>query len=166
MTLNRVEALLTRAVAGVAIVGIAALVTMVVLTFLDVFGRTLLGRALTGTVESVTLLMGILVFCGLARTEQTDRHVVVDVLHNLFPKPVNRLVTVVNLVLAVFITAIMTWRLTLAAVTIFEEQETTMIWSLPYWPVAIVMVIGIVLFLAILVLKLIRSALDLRSRPD
>ena len=156
-TISRIESLLTRAVALLAMVGLAALVVMMALTFLDVTGRTLFGRALTGTVETITLLMGVVVFCGLAKTEISNRHVVVDVLHNLFPRPVNRFVTTLNLVLAVFITSVMTWRLTLAAITIFEEQETTMIWSLPYWPVAIVMVIGMVLFLAILILKLMQN---------
>jgi TRAP-type C4-dicarboxylate transport system permease small subunit len=137
---------------------------MMLLTFLDVTGRTLFGRALTGTVESVTLLMGVLVFSGLAYTEMSNKHVVVDVLQALFSRPIKRLSHVINLAIGVFITGIMTWRLGLSAISIFEEAETTMIWGLPYWPVAIVMVIGLTLFLVVLILKLAQSIQALAAR--
>ena len=148
---------LPRGVSGFSVLGVVALLLMMLLTFADVTGRTLFGRALTGTVETITLLMGVLVFCGLAKTELSNRHVVVDVLLNLVPKGTRRVATIVNLILAVFVTSVMTWRLTLTAISVFDEQETTMIWSLPYWPVAIIMVIGMVLFLMVLIVKLMRS---------
>ncbi|NKB63664.1 MAG: TRAP transporter small permease subunit [Gammaproteobacteria bacterium] len=161
--LNRIDTLVNRLISAFVVLGIVALIMMMGLTFLDVVGRTLFGRALTGTVESITLLMGILVFSGLAYTETLNKHVVVDVVQTLFSPPLKRFSQVLNLILGTFITAIMTWRLTLSAIVIFEDGETTMIWALPYWPVAIVMVIGLVLFLLVLLIKTIQSFVALAA---
>jgi TRAP-type C4-dicarboxylate transport system permease small subunit len=161
--LQNIENLLKRLVSALAILDVIALVAMMTLTFVDVTGRTLFGRALTGTVESVTLLMGVLVFSGLAYTEFKQKHVVVDVLQNLFSAPLKKFSSLLNLGIATFITAIMTWRLTASANSIFVEGETTMIWSLPYWPVAIIMVVGMSLFFLVLALKLLQSIHSLRS---
>ena len=164
--LARLDHYLEKIISVLTFIGIIALVIMMVLTFLDVTGRTLFGRALTGTVETTTLLMGILVFTGLARTEHTNRHVKVDVLHSLLPNTAGRITDVVNLAAAFFVCGVLTWRLTLSAINIFSEQETTMIWSLPYWPVAMVMVVGLMVFLVTLLMQLLISISHLVQNPS
>ena len=125
-------------------------------TFVDVIGRTTsIGRALVGTVEVVELLMGILVFSGLAYTEVNRRHITVETFQSLFPKPIKQLSVILNLILAVGITALLARQLIIKSLEIFEEQEYTQILEIPYWPVAMIMSIGIVLFLVVLLLRLI-----------
>lgn len=142
------------------LLGWLASITLVVImatTFVDVIGRTFFGRALVGTVESVELLMGILVFSGLALTEVNRRHIVVETFQALFPQPLKRLSVMINLVLAVIITALLARQLIIKTVEIFQEQEHTQILEIPYWPTSIIMSVGILLFLMVLLLRLIST---------
>ena len=135
----------------------ATLLVIMATTFTDVIGRTFFGRALVGTVETVELLMGVLVFSGLALTEIHRRHIAVETFQSLFPPAVKRLSVIVNLLLAVFITALLARQLIIKTIEIWQEQEHTQILELPYWPTAIIMSAGIVLFLLILLLRLIET---------
>ncbi|MBX2838155.1 MAG: TRAP transporter small permease [Gammaproteobacteria bacterium] len=140
--------------------GWLASVTLVIImttTFVDVIGRTFVGRSLVGTVESVELLMGILVFSGLALTEINRRHIVVETFQALFPRPLKRLSILVNLTLAVVLTALLASQLIIKAIEIFKEQEHTQILEIPYWPTAFIMSAGIVLFLIVLLLRLFEA---------
>jgi len=133
------------------------LIAIMATTFVDVIGRTFFGRSLVGTVESVELLMGILVFSGLALTEVNRRHIVVETFQALFPRPLKRLSVLINLTLAVLLTALLARQLIIKAVEIFTEQEHTQILEIPYWPTAFIMSAGIVLFLIVLLLRLVDS---------
>ena len=135
----------------------ATLIVIMATTFVDVIGRTFVGRSLVGTVESVELLMGILVFSGLALTEVNRRHIVVETFQALFPRPLKRLSILVNLVLAVVLTTLLTRQLIVKAIEIFKEQEHTQILEIPYWPTAFIMSAGIVLFLIVLLLRLVEA---------
>jgi len=135
-----------------------------VLTFVDVIGRTFFGRALVGTVESVELLMGVLVFSGLAITEIHRKHIVIETFQNLLPGGLHRVSRVINYLLAVAITALLTKQLLIKTWEIFEEQEYTQILHIPYWPTAIIMSIGMVLFLLTLILRLVEELLN--SSPE
>lgn len=145
--------------AAVALGWLASLTMLVIMatTFVDVIGRTFFGRALTGTVESIELLMGILVFSGLALTEINRRHISVETFQALFPHPLKKLSVIINLVLAVAITALLARQLIIKTVEIIHEREFTQILEIPYWPTAVVMSVGIVLFLLVLMLRFIES---------
>ncbi len=138
----------------------ATLVVIMATTFVDVIGRTFAGRSLVGTVESVELLMGILVFSGLALTEVNRRHIVVETFQTLFPRPLKRLSVLVNLTLAVVLTALLARQLIVKAIEIFEEQEHTQILEIPYWPTAFIMSAGIVLFLIVLLLRFVEAIVN------
>ena len=145
--------------AATALGWLASLTMLVIMatTFIDVVGRTFFGRALTGTVESVELLMGILVFSGLALTELNRRHIAVETFQALFPRPLKKLSVVINLLLAVAITGLLARQLIIKTVEILQEREFTQILEIPYWPTAIIMSIGIVLFLLVLILRLLET---------
>ncbi len=139
------------------------LVVIMATTFTDVIGRTFFGRALVGTVEVVELLMGVLVFSALALTEIHRRHIAVETFQSLFPQPVKRLSVIVNLILAVSITALLARQLIIKTVEILQEQEYTQILEIPYWPTAIVMSAGIVLLLLVLFLRLINALFNVND---
>ena len=146
-----------RAAAVLGWVASIALIAIMAMTFVDVIGRTFFGRALVGTVETVELLMGVLVFSGLAITEVRGKHIAVETFQGLFPEPVKRFSIVVNLLLAVCITALLARQLLIKTFEIFEEREYTQILEIPYWPTSIVMTAGIVLFLIALLMHLIEA---------
>lgn len=135
----------------------AVLLLIMTLTFVDVIGRTLFGRSLVGTVESVELLMGVLVFSGLALTEVNRRHVFVETFQQLFPPPLKRLSQTLNLLLALAVTGVLTWQLMLKTKELIGDQEHTQILAIPYWPGAVLMSIGMLLFLLVLLMRLIEE---------
>jgi TRAP-type transport system small permease protein len=62
-----------------------ALLAIMLLTFLDVSGRKLLGHSLTGSLELTELLMVVVIFGALPLVSQRGEHVVFDSLDALFP---------------------------------------------------------------------------------
>lgn len=155
--LTRVETWIRRAVLGLAWFAAFTLVAIMTMTFLDVVGRNFFGRSLIGTVETVSLMMGVMVFSGLAVTELHRQHIVVETFQGLFPKPLKRVSMIVNSVLAVGVAWLLLGQLFRKTVDVVSEQEFTMILKLPYWPAAILMLIGFALFFLLLVLRLIRE---------
>lgn len=135
----------------------ATLMLIMALTFVDVIGRTFFGRALVGTVESVELLMGILVFSGLALTELQRKHIVIETFQGLLSGPAHRFSSLINIVLAVAIAGLLTRQLFIKTIEILHEQEHTQILEIPYWPTAIVMTAGMILFLLVLLLRLVEE---------
>jgi len=133
----------------------ATLMLIMALTFVDVIGRNFFGRALIGTVESVELLMGILVFSGLALTELQRKHIVVETFQALLPLKLKHLSAVINLLLAVGIAGILMRQLIIKTAEIVHEQEHTQILEIPYWPAAVLMSAGMVLFVLVLLLRLL-----------
>jgi TRAP-type C4-dicarboxylate transport system permease small subunit len=109
--------------------------------------------------------MGVLVFSGLAVTELNRGHIVVETFQGLFPKPLRRTSMVVNSLLAVGVAGLLLNQLFAKTLDVLAEQEFTMILKLPYWPAAILMLIGFAVFFLLLVLRLIRDIIEPRGQP-
>lgn len=136
------------------------------MTFVDVIGRNFLGRSLIGTVETVSLMMGVLVFSGLAVTELNRSHIVVETFQGLFPRLLKRSSMIVNSLLAVGVAGLLLNQLFTKTVDVMAEQEFTMILKLPYWPAAILMLIGFAVFFELLVLRLIRDVIGPQDQTN
>ena len=143
----------------------AVLVAIMVVTFVDVIGRNFFGRSLRGTVEMVSLMMGVLVFSGLAVTEMTRSHITVETFQGLFPKSLKRVSMIVNSLLAVGVSWFLLNQLLTKTMDILAEREFTMILKLPYWPAALLMLIGFALFFLLLVLRLVRDVIGAKDHP-
>ena len=161
-----VEKIIRRASVGLAWFAAAVLVAIMTVTFVDVIGRNFFGRSLRGTVETVSLMMGVLVFSGLAVTEMRRGHIVVETFQGLFPKPVKRLSMIVNSVLAVCVAWLLLGQLFTKTMDVLDEGEFTMILKLPYWPAALLMLVGFALFFLLLVVRLIRDVVGAEDRGD
>ncbi|WP_299416159.1 TRAP transporter small permease [uncultured Sulfitobacter sp.] len=155
--LRSIEKLVRRAVLLLGWLAAVLLAAIMGLTFFDVIGRNFFGRSVLGTVETVSLMMGALVFCGLAITELHRRHIVVETFQGIFPKPVRRVSVIANSALAVGVSWLLLEQLFVKTVSVFTEGEFTMILKLPYWPASILMLVGLALFFVLLVLRLIRE---------
>lgn len=144
----------------------ALLLAIMALTFVDVIGRNFFGRSVLGTVETVSLMMGALVFSGLAITELNRRHIVVETFQGVFPKFLSRLSVIANSILAVGVSSLLLEQLFVKTLDVFREGEFTMILKLPYWPASLVMLIGFTLFVMLLILRLIREVLGHEGPMD
>jgi TRAP-type C4-dicarboxylate transport system permease small subunit len=157
--LAKLAAIIRQAAKLLAWFASATLLLIMALTFVDVAGRNFFGRALIGTVESVELLMGILVFSGLALTEVQRKHIVIETFQNLLPRGLKRVSVLINVLLAVGIAGLLMRQLIIKTIEIFEEQEHTQILEIPYWPAAIIMSVGMVLFVLVLLVRLVETCI-------
>ncbi|WP_293445651.1 TRAP transporter small permease [Planktotalea sp.] len=164
--LTFVEKLSRQAALGLAWFAALTLVAIMTMTFVDVIGRNFLGRSLIGTVETVSLMMGVLVFSGLAVTELNRSHIVVETFQGLFPRLLKRSSMIVNSLLAVGVAGLLLNQLFTKTVDVMAEQEFTMILKLPYWPAAILMLIGFAVFFVLLVLRLIRDVIGPQDQTN
>jgi TRAP-type C4-dicarboxylate transport system permease small subunit len=151
-----------RLVLILAWLGVLALVALVAITVTDVVGRSLFRHSLPGSAEAIAMLMGVAVFCGLGWSQLRHRHVVVDiVLHNL-PRAARRVLEMVSQAIAVAITGVLAWQMAVTVAEIWAKGETTMIWRLPFAPPAVLMLVGLVVFLMVLGVQLVGLLLGRR----
>lgn len=137
-----------------AVLHVLAGLTMVVLllwTVTDIIGRAFFNQPLRGTIELTELAVVILVYLGLARTEDRDAHITVDLLYGRLGVTAQLALRVFAGVVAVVVVTAMTWRLWVFAGQLDAGNYTTGTLRLPLYPVALLGVVGSAAFaLAIL----------------
>ena len=139
------------------------LTIMMFLTFFAVFGRSAFNAPIIGSVEILTLMMGLLICLGVGQTTITGRHIRVDVATQLLPvRP--RLVLDVSVQVLSFVTAaIICWRLWVQALEQTAELNVTQNLELPVWFVSLLMAIFSFSLVAGMLVQLIQSWQSMRS---
>lgn len=127
LLLRRADRLLG-AVAALALVGI------VLLTCIDVIGRYLLNRPLTGAFELSELAMGALVFASLPLVTLRRQQVTVDLLDWLVPAGWRVVQDAVASVVAALCTLVVAWRLWVKAQDMVQTGETSAELHIPVYP--------------------------------
>jgi TRAP-type transport system small permease protein len=123
-----------------AVLGIVTTVTlfaMMVLTFVDVFGRYLFNSPVYGGYEIVEIMMGVLIFSALPLLCAREGHVTIDILDGVTPRGaayVQRIV--VNLVSAVALAAV-AWQLYAKSFDLAKNNEVWMTLKIRHAPFAI-----------------------------
>lgn len=127
LALRRIEWLL----GGLAAI---ALVGMVLLTCVDVIGRYVLNRPLTGAFEMSEMAMGALVFASLPLVTLRRQQVTVDLFDGLLPAGWRAVQdAAANLVAAVCV-GVVSWRLWIKASEMLANGETTAVLKIPMYP--------------------------------
>ncbi|MFA9430248.1 TRAP transporter small permease [Egicoccus sp. AB-alg2] len=137
-----------------AVLHVAASATMLALlawTVTDIIGRAFLNRPLRGTVELTELAVVVLVYLGLARVENQDAHISVDLFYVRFGRRGQLVLRTIAGAFSLAVVAVMTWRLYVYAGSLSAGGYTTGILRVPLFPVAMLGVAGAAMFgLAIL----------------
>jgi len=141
--------------------GAAALAIMMLLTFLNVAGRKLLNNPIVGAVEMTELLMGLIVFLGIAYTTYSRSHVTVDIITSHLPDRARGVLALAALILSAGFVAFMSWRLWVVANETVSDNLRTQVWELPVYPAAYLMAAGSTLMVLILLVQTVQSALRL-----
>ena len=139
------------------------LTTMMFLTFFDVFGRSVFNAPIIGSVEILTLMMGLLIYLGIGQTTITGRHIRVDVVTRLLPVRVRLVLDVSVQVLSFITAAIICWRLWVQALEQAAELNITQNLELPVWFVSLLMAICSFSLVTGMLVQLIQSWQSLRS---
>src|SRR5690625_4847312 len=101
------------------------LLVLMVLTVVDVLGRSMFGQSVLGTVDISTLLLVAIAFLGLASAEIDGRHVSVTLLEGRFGFRTRMVFSGVRAVLLLGVGAVVVWGLGDVMLSAFERGETT-----------------------------------------
>jgi|SRR5690554_252136 len=113
------------------------LLFMMVITFSDVIGRSLLNQPVPGAFELTELLLLAVIFSGLPRACRTNSHINVTVLSGHFSSRINNwLVRVFALIGAVSLAAI-SWSMVNLGIEKIEFRDVTSFLGIPVGPVAL-----------------------------
>lgn len=141
------------------------LFSMMLLTFVDVFGRGLdkmsfglmRSRPVPGGFEVTEIMLAALIFLGLPLVTADDGHVTIDLLDNIWSETQRALQRVaVDLVTLVLI-AVAAWKLWQYAAKTYGYGDTTAILEIPYAPLVYLMAVMTTLTIAVMLLRLARS---------
>lgn len=155
-----------RLAAAIAAVAALVLLAMMVLTFVDVFGRYVLNRPVPGGFEVTQILLVLLIFAGLPLVTRREEHVQVTILSDMIPKAARRLhAAFINLVIATLL-VVVGWRLWHVADRALSFGDTTSYLRLPMAPIAYVAA-GLACLAALLaVINALGHLVGLARRPS
>ena len=141
----------------------AAMMSMMVITVLDVVGRYLFQRPLTGALEVTEILLVLTVFSGLALAALKRTHIEIDVLERWFPAALWRALGLGANALFGLCLGYAGYLMTLQAHRLGLDGETTMMLKVPLvfvgWAMAVLLFVCAALHLATTVSDLLgRSA--------
>jgi TRAP-type transport system small permease protein len=129
----------------------------------DIIGRSF-GNPFRGTVELTEIAVVMLVYLGLAHTEDADRHVTVDLLYIRMGRTGKLVLRMFGGVVALAVMGAMTWRLWVYAQSLDAGGYTTGILHVPLFPVAVVTVVGCAAFTLAILTKTVFAARALVGR--
>lgn len=145
--------------------GTAAVVLMMLHIGLDVAARAFLGRPTYGMVETVTNYYMIAVcFLPIAYVQVKGEHLTVETFTEPLPKPVIRWITVFGLLVAMLISALLTWYSGVSAIAQTRAGEYTDInvMDFPIWPARWLLVVG---YGAACVTLFLQMILEIAGKP-
>ncbi len=125
-------------------VGAALILTIMILTTVDVIGRYIIGSPLKGSVEISEILFLSAVYLGLSYTHLFREHVGVDLFISHLSKRTRLFLETFMLLLALFTYGVLAWRGAGAFWTSLETGEYR--WgliSIPLWPARLMIPLGV-----------------------
>jgi TRAP-type C4-dicarboxylate transport system permease small subunit len=155
MRLESLAAANGRVALWLARAGAVALTVIAAVTFGDVIGRYFFHASFPFTVELTQMAMALVVYFGVGLVTHENAHISADVVTLRLPVRLRAVLAVLTNLLALGFLAVMVWRLWAQAEFLFAKGDTTMVWTLPLWPIAVAVAAGSILFLTGVLLQLI-----------
>ena len=122
---------------------------MMMITAVDVIGRYVLNKPLTGGFEITEMLLAALIYCGLPLVSQRREHIVIDTFDPLMSARVKRALDVVAEIVCSLTLGGIGYLIFRRAARVAEYGDTTNVLKLPLAPVAYVM--GTMIIIACLI---------------
>lgn len=127
-------------------VGAAALFFMMLLTTVDVAGRYILNKPITGVFELTEYLVLILIFSFLAITQAQGGHVSVDLLLTRLPAKLRFAVNLINHLACLALMAVIFWMGFLNALESKAVGEVSPNLAIPKYPFVFFLALGCLIF--------------------
>jgi TRAP-type C4-dicarboxylate transport system permease small subunit len=125
------------------------LFVMMMITAVDVIGRYVLNKPLTGGFEITEMLLAALIYCGLPLVSQRREHIVIDTFDPLMSARVKRVLDVVAEIVCSLTLGGIGYLIFRRAARVAEYGDTTSVLKWPLAPVAYLM--GTMILIACLI---------------
>ena len=157
MNLKHIDKKLAWFSSTLSYVGAFSLFTMMCLTTVDVVGRYLFNRPITGVFELTEYLVLILIFSFIGYTQSQKGHVAVDILLPLLPQKLKKLTDVGNHLVCLVLMGLITWMGVEKALELKTVGEASPNLHIPAYPFVIYLVLGCF----VMCIELFRSIIQL-----
>ena len=123
-------------VAGIALVG------MLALTVADITGRSVFNNPVPGTVEVTAAVLVVIVFLGLARSEDLGDHITVDLLYVRVGDRSKKVLDYFADVMSVLVLGLMAYQLYRFGIRQADSGAVTPVLRWPIWPFVFIAALG------------------------
>jgi len=145
------------------IIGAACLVGMMLLTCVDVVGRSF-GHPIFGSVEIVGFMATLAVVMAMPYTHQVQGHIGVEIIVRLFSQKTQTIIDICTGLISLILFAVVTWRMTVYANTMKASGEVSMNLELPEYLVVYVTAVCLLIFTLIILQDLVNNIRKLKSK--
>ena len=121
---GRAERLIHGASGALSVISEVMMFFMMLFVAADVVGRYFFNKPFEGSTDLVELMMGLVIFFGMAYCAHQDGHTRVDVLYNYLPVRVRASLDVITFAASLFIYILITWQLGIRAWRFLVKPET------------------------------------------
>jgi TRAP-type transport system small permease protein len=144
-----------------ALIAMIWVVPMMLLITADVFARYVLNSPIIGVAELSSKMM-IVIFLALAWCGVKDSHILIDIVMNQFPKPIQKVVDIIDLFISVGVLGWLIWTTFMRAnYAITNNSYASYSMPIPEGPFFILVAVSFVLLLFVviaLIIKRLREA--------
>ncbi|MDP2917208.1 MAG: TRAP transporter small permease subunit, partial [Dehalococcoidia bacterium] len=140
---------------GINYFGIVILAAMMLLTAVDVIGRYVFNRPLTGSLELTEFMMVILVAFGLAYTGLQKGHIDVDIVITRLPPKTQAVINAITNTLSLGLFALITWRSVLYGESLRVGKFVSSSLFIPIYPFAYLVALGSLLLCLVFLINLL-----------
>jgi len=145
-------------------IAVGALVLMMVLTTIDVFGRYLFNHPIMGAMDIVEQMMIILVYGALGYTSYTRAHIRADLMNPLFTRKAYAVFTGVGFSIAAIAACIWAWQTIIASANAFNPMNrVTPTIRMPIAPFYAFAALGLVISCFEMIVDIIRYFQEAKS---
>lgn len=159
------RSLLDRAIDWVEKVAAAFLAVVTTLTFVAVVLRYAIAWSVPDAYDFGRLLLGVIVFWGIAVASYRGDHITVDLMWNFLGPRARRAVDVFAGVVTMGCLAVFAWMTTYKVTTVWRAHGTTMDLGLPTWPLYCTAWVGLALSILLMLVRIARQILRPASLP-
>lgn len=154
--MDALQRMIDRVFHGLEIILSIAFIAIVLLSFANIVGRYGFGSALIWADEVQVFTMVALTFLGAAIVSWRRRHLRMDVVYNAFPRPMRRLLTLIESLLMLAMCAFACWQASIYAWRMFLLGRTSDTAGMPMWIVHGTVALGLALITSVALLRLWR----------
>lgn len=132
----------------------ATLLAILFLTVADITGRSGFRRPVPGTVELTSMLLVVVVFLAVARSEDMGDHITIDLVYERVGKRFKLFLDLFADVLTVLIVSLLSYQLYQFVLRNQSSGAETPVLDLPVWPFVLVAAIGSAFYVISTVMRL------------